>query len=127
VEAWQTLEDKLQKVAVEQNQVGLMTQNLSDLVLTYMIHHGYSESALQFSKDLAPPPSSTSYVPQRDGRGPQDDVPMSPTAKRGKPSFFVNDASSPIVVDAERRKSKIIKKRKKPEIVPRSGYKLDGD
>ncbi|KAG0031592.1 hypothetical protein BGZ81_000938 [Podila clonocystis] len=79
VEAWQALEDKLQKVAVEQNQVGLMSQNLSDLVLSYMIHHGYSESALQFSKDLAPPPSSTSYVPQRGGRGPQDDVSMSPT------------------------------------------------
>ncbi|KAI9235103.1 MAG: hypothetical protein BYD32DRAFT_384790 [Podila humilis] len=105
VEAWQALEDKLQRVAVEQNQAGLMTQDLSDLVLTYMIHHGYSESARQFSKDLAPPPSSTSYVPQRDGRGPQDDVPMSPVAKRGKPSLCMDDASSSIVVDAERRKN----------------------
>ncbi|KAG0339440.1 hypothetical protein BG000_002128 [Podila horticola] len=106
VEAWQALEDKLQKVAVEQNQVGLMSQNLSDLVLSYMIHHGYSESALQFSKDLAPPPSSTAYVPQRGGRGPQDDVSMSPTtANRGKPGLSVDDACSPIVVDAERRKN----------------------
>ncbi|KAG0361728.1 hypothetical protein BG005_007434 [Podila minutissima] len=106
VEAWQALEEKLQKVAVEQNQAGLMSQNLSDLVLSYMIHHGYSESALQFSKDLAPPPSSTSYVPQRGGRGPHDDVSMSPTtAKHGKPSLSVGDDRSSSVLDAERRKN----------------------
>ncbi|KAF9104226.1 hypothetical protein BGX29_002195 [Mortierella sp. GBA35] len=54
VEAWQSLEDNLQKQASSKNQVGFLSQNLSKLVLSYMIHHGYSESARQFSSDLAP-------------------------------------------------------------------------
>ncbi|KAG0345116.1 Ran-binding protein 10 [Podila humilis] len=65
VEAWQALEDTLQKATVQQNQVGVMSQSLRELVLSYMIHHGYSETALQFSRDLAPPSSSTCHVPQQ--------------------------------------------------------------
>ncbi|KAK3827009.1 MAG: hypothetical protein J3R72DRAFT_374333 [Linnemannia gamsii] len=54
VEAWQSLEDSLQKDTASKNQVGVLSQNLSKLVLSYMIHHGYSESARQFASDLAP-------------------------------------------------------------------------
>ncbi|KAF9908642.1 hypothetical protein EC991_009669 [Linnemannia zychae] len=54
VEAWQSLEDGLQKKMESKNQVGVLSQNLSKLVLSYMIHHGYSESARQFASDLAP-------------------------------------------------------------------------
>ncbi|KAF9932322.1 hypothetical protein FBU30_008429 [Linnemannia zychae] len=54
IEAWQSLEDSLQKESVTKSQVGIISQNLSKLVLSYMIHHGYSESARQFASDLAP-------------------------------------------------------------------------
>ncbi|KAG9067250.1 hypothetical protein KI688_012032 [Linnemannia hyalina] len=58
MEAWQSLEDNLQKEAASKNQVGFLSQNLSKLVLSYMIHHGYSESARQFASDLAPQSSN---------------------------------------------------------------------
>ncbi|KAG0284746.1 hypothetical protein BGZ96_010904 [Linnemannia gamsii] len=58
VEAWQSLEDSLQKEDASKNQAGILSQNLSKLVLSYMIHHGYSESARQFASDLAPQSSN---------------------------------------------------------------------
>lgn len=58
MEAWQSLEDNLQKEAARKSQVGFLSQNLSKLVLSYMIHHGYSESARQFASDLAPQSSN---------------------------------------------------------------------
>lgn len=58
MEAWQSLEDNLHKEAASKNQVGFLSQNLSKLVLSYMIHHGYSESARQFASDLAPQSSN---------------------------------------------------------------------
>ncbi|KAG0318617.1 hypothetical protein BGZ97_003477 [Linnemannia gamsii] len=58
VEAWQSLEDSLQKEAASKNQAGILSHNLSKLVLSYMIHHGYSESARQFASDLAPQSSN---------------------------------------------------------------------
>ncbi|KAF9148825.1 hypothetical protein BG015_009422 [Linnemannia schmuckeri] len=58
MEAWQSLEDNLQKEAASKNQIGILSQNLSKLVLSYMIHHGYSESARQFASDLAPQSSN---------------------------------------------------------------------
>lgn len=58
MEAWQSLEDSLQKEAASKNQAGILSHNLSKLVLSYMIHHGYSESARQFASDLAPQSSN---------------------------------------------------------------------
>ncbi|KAF9134992.1 hypothetical protein BGW39_005084 [Mortierella sp. 14UC] len=63
IEAWQSLEDSLQKETASKNQAGVLSQNLSKLVLSYMIHHGYSESARQFASDLAP------HSPNRKGHG----------------------------------------------------------
>ena len=54
IEAWQSLENTLQKAVAENNQVSTLSQSLGHLVLSYMIHHGYSESARQFSSDLSP-------------------------------------------------------------------------
>ncbi|GJJ71317.1 Ran-binding protein 9/10 [Entomortierella parvispora] len=54
MEAWQSLENTLQKAMAENNQVSTLSQSLGQLVLSYMIHHGYSESARQFSNDLSP-------------------------------------------------------------------------
>ncbi|KAG0020088.1 hypothetical protein BGZ80_004814 [Entomortierella chlamydospora] len=53
VEAWQLLERSIQAAIVEKKQLGNISQNLSQLVLSYMIHHGYSESAKQLAGDLA--------------------------------------------------------------------------
>ncbi|KAF9437753.1 hypothetical protein BGZ76_011283 [Entomortierella beljakovae] len=53
VEAWQVLENSIQAAIVEKSQLSNISQNLSQLVLSYMIHHGYSESAKQLSSDLA--------------------------------------------------------------------------
>ncbi|KAF9171622.1 hypothetical protein BGX20_007263 [Mortierella sp. AD010] len=53
VEAWQLLERSIQAAIVEKKQLGNISQNLSQLVLSYMIHHGYSESAKQLASDLA--------------------------------------------------------------------------
>ncbi|KAF9982037.1 hypothetical protein BGZ75_006592 [Mortierella antarctica] len=82
-EAWQELENTFQKTIDEKNQVGVLSQGLSQLVLSYMIHHGYSESAKQFSSDL---------VPQ--------------SQRKGGSSSGSKDADSyPLVVDTERRKA----------------------
>ncbi|KAF9198938.1 hypothetical protein BGZ49_000122 [Haplosporangium sp. Z 27] len=43
VEAWQTLESSIQTAVVEKKQLGNISQSLSDLVLSYMVHHGYTE------------------------------------------------------------------------------------
>ncbi|KAG0287704.1 hypothetical protein BGZ98_004532, partial [Dissophora globulifera] len=57
VEAWQTLETTLLKAtAADKHHVNTLSQSLSHLVLSYMIHQGYSESAKQFSSDLMPKP-----------------------------------------------------------------------
>lgn len=48
------MENTLQKAVAENNQVNTLSQSLGQLVLSYMIHHGYSESAQQFSSDLSP-------------------------------------------------------------------------
>ncbi|KAF9958021.1 hypothetical protein BGZ72_001050 [Mortierella alpina] len=81
-EAWQELENTFQKTIDEKNQLGVLSQSLSQLVLSYMIHHGYSESAKQFSSDL---------VPQ--------------TQRKGGSSSGSKDADNhPLVVDTERRK-----------------------
>ncbi|KAF9355483.1 hypothetical protein BGX26_006484 [Mortierella sp. AD094] len=53
MEAWKLLERSIQTAIVEKKQLGNISQNLSQLVLSYMIHHGYSESAKQLSSDLA--------------------------------------------------------------------------
>ncbi|KAF9286799.1 hypothetical protein BGZ68_002551 [Mortierella alpina] len=81
-EAWQELENTFQKAVDEKNQVGVLSQSLSQLVLSYMIHHGYSESARQFSSDL---------VPQSQRKG-------------GSSSGSKDADNHPLVVDTERRK-----------------------
>ncbi|KAF9427264.1 hypothetical protein BGZ94_005215 [Podila epigama] len=103
VEAWQSLEDKLEKATVEQNRVGVLSQNLSELVLSYMLHHGYADTARQFSRDLAPPHAATSHVPHRGGRGPQDDVIMAPVLHEQERASSAADSHA--LVDAERRKT----------------------
>ncbi|KAF9186926.1 hypothetical protein BGZ51_001236 [Haplosporangium sp. Z 767] len=86
VDAWQVLEDKLQRAGEEKNQVGVLSQSLSQLVLSYMIHHGYSESARQFSSDLVPTLSKQKST-------------------EGSSASGTSDADSyPLVVDMERRK-----------------------
>ncbi|KAG0251447.1 hypothetical protein BG011_007601 [Mortierella polycephala] len=86
VDAWQVLEDKLQRVGEEKNQVGALSQSLSQLVLSYMIHHGYSETARQFSSDLIPAMSKRKST-------------------EGSSASGANDIDSyPLVVDTERRK-----------------------
>ncbi|KAG0049152.1 hypothetical protein BGZ83_006010 [Gryganskiella cystojenkinii] len=54
LEAWQNLESTLHKAAVESNQVNALSHSLGQLVLSYMVHHGYSESARQFANDISP-------------------------------------------------------------------------
>ncbi|KAF9945890.1 hypothetical protein BGZ70_003514 [Mortierella alpina] len=81
-EAWQELENTFQKTIDEKNQVGVLSQSLSQLVLSYMIHHGYSESAKQFSSDL---------VPQSQRKG-------------GSSSGSKDADNHPLVIDTERRK-----------------------
>ncbi|KAF9572656.1 hypothetical protein EC968_009556 [Mortierella alpina] len=81
-EAWQELENNFQKTIDEKNQVGVLSQSLSQLVLSYMIHNGYSESAKQFSSDLVP-------LSQRKG---------------GSSSGSKDPDNHPLVVDTERRK-----------------------
>ncbi|KAG0210737.1 hypothetical protein BGX28_009012 [Mortierella sp. GBA30] len=82
MEACRELEDTFQRTIDEKNQVGVLSQSLSQLVLSYMIHHGYSESAKQFSRDLVPPA----------------------LRKGGSSSGFKDSESHPLVVDTERRK-----------------------
>ncbi|KAI7831608.1 concanavalin A-like lectin/glucanase domain-containing protein [Gamsiella multidivaricata] len=88
VEAWQALENSLQNAVATKNHIGTLSQNLSQLVLSYMVHHGYSESAKQFSNDLAPQP-----LKRRDSSG------KSSTSTSAESSRYL-----PVVIDTERRK-----------------------
>ncbi|KAF9917025.1 hypothetical protein BX616_002132 [Lobosporangium transversale] len=84
IEAWQTLENSLQSTLSERHQMSYLSQSLSELILSYMIHHGYSESAKQFSNDLLPTPL------QRQG--------SSTSAAKEFQNY------PPLVLDTERRK-----------------------
>ncbi|KAK3822831.1 MAG: concanavalin A-like lectin/glucanase domain-containing protein [Benniella sp.] len=52
-QAWQTLEAAFQKATAKLSHLPSLPQSTSQLVLSYLIHHGYSESAKQLSSDLA--------------------------------------------------------------------------
>ncbi|KAI8595216.1 hypothetical protein EDD21DRAFT_391787 [Dissophora ornata] len=88
VEAWQTLENTLLKATGEQNQMSTLSQSLSQLVLSYMIHHGYAESAKQFSSDLVP-----KTLPRQGSSG--EGSTSAPAESNQYP---------PVIVDTERRK-----------------------
>ncbi|KAI1317453.1 hypothetical protein EDD11_008390 [Mortierella claussenii] len=88
-EAWRALENTLQSETLEKHQINNLSQSLNQLVLSYMIHHGFSESAKQFSNDLVLQPSRLN------------------SASAGSSSTATTTvliSLPPMVIDAERRK-----------------------
>ncbi|KAF8953208.1 Ran-binding protein 9 [Entomortierella lignicola] len=92
VEAWQTLESSIQTAVVEKKQLGNISQSLSDLVLSYMVHHGYTESAKQLSYDLALQ-SSQSQIDNK-------------TVPDKDKNQIDSTKDLPLLIDSERRKGK---------------------
>ena len=88
MEAWKTLENTLLKATGELNQVGTLSQSLSQLVLSYMVHHGFAESAKQFSSDLAP---KTLQIQGSSGEGSTS-------------ALTESNQYPPLIIDTERRK-----------------------
>ncbi|KAG0225718.1 hypothetical protein BGX31_007546 [Mortierella sp. GBA43] len=86
-QAWQTLEGALHKAEAE-NQ-SLPSQTMNQLVLSYMIHHGYAESAKQFSSDMALQSTNLQGL----------------SGKRPISSAMESSSYPPAVVGAERRKA----------------------
>ncbi|KAF9363991.1 hypothetical protein BGX34_002839 [Mortierella sp. NVP85] len=90
-QAWQTLEAAFQKATAKSSQLPSLPQSTSQLVLSYMIHHGYSESAKQLSSDLALQSST---------HGSDNGSTSSTSAVSSESSGY-----PPAILDAERRQA----------------------